>query len=295
MSISRVAVARSSEINWDLLRGVLRCPACEHDPLELRGINVCCPSCGKKYAIEDGVIDFLGDVVRNPPRFYKNVFYRRFIQQLDAVHAAHYQSDSLSARIELAIKNDLFSLVESAVAPSVDLGCGLGEGFRMIGHDEDLVGVDASLPLLKVTKRLHPKASVVRADLAQLPFQSNTLRRVFANAVLEHVFFLERAVEQVQRCLADSGRFYVGVPTEGSLAVALARLVTSRRNAGVLAITPAQSRIAQRIDHCNTICSLDNTLRKYFSVEARSFWPFKVHNTQVNLSVAYRLRHLPGV
>jgi hypothetical protein len=47
-------------------------------------------------------------------------------------------------------------------------------------------------------------------------------------------------------------------------------------------MTPVHSRIAQRIDHRNTIYSLDTCLRKYFSIEAQSFWLFEVRSAQIN-------------
>jgi SAM-dependent methyltransferase len=292
MSISSAATAAPSAINWDLLRGLLQCPACSQDALELRRADLSCKSCAKVFSVVDGVIDFVGAVDEAVPALYRNPFYRRFIAELDHVHAAHYQDRSFSARLETAMKRDLFRLVHAVDGPSVDLGCGLGTGFHYIGLDREIVGVDLSLPLLRKTKKLHPEASIIRADLARLPFRDQVLGRVFANAVLEHVFHLERAVGQIERCLAPSGRFFVAFPTEGSLAVGAARVVTSQRNAKILGVTPAQSRIAQRIDHCNTVFGLDNALRKHFAIEAQSFWPFKLQSRQINLSVAYRLRHL---
>jgi len=283
----------AEQINWELLREILACPACGAAPLARSAAHVSCAACSRTYPIEDGVINFLGRTEEVVPRFYRNPSYRQFMRHLDAMHAAHYDAGSFSARLELAIKEDLFKLVEPGSGPCIDLGCGRGEGFRLIGRDEDIVGVDASLTLLKQAKQLHPKASVLCADLARLPFRNSSLHRVFANAVLEHVFHLESALEQVQRCLGESGRFYVAVPTEGSLAVAVARIVTSIRNGRIVQLTAAESRVAQRIDHCNTVYNLENALRKYFCVEARSYWPFRLPITAFNLSLAMRLRQLP--
>jgi SAM-dependent methyltransferase len=293
MPTSRPGFSERSPINWDMLRDLLQCPACAAPALELRRADVLCASCGTDYRITEGVIDFVGDAEQEVPPLYRNPFYRRFMASLAALHAAHYQDGSFSARLEDAIKRDLFRLVSADKGPNVDLGCGLGNGFRFIGPDRDIIGVDLSTPLLQQTKKAHPDASIIRANLARLPFRTGVLGRVFANAVLEHVFHLELAVQQVERCLAASGRFYVAVPTEGSLAVATARLVTSARNARIYGVTPAQSRIAQRIDHCNTVFGIENALEKHFEIEDRSYWPFKVPGRQINLSVAYRLRHLP--
>jgi hypothetical protein len=82
------------------------------------------------------------------------------------------------------------------------------------------------------------------------------------------------------------------VPTEGGLAVACARLVTSRRNAKLLGITPAQARRAQRIDHCNTIFAIENAIRKYFRIDASLAWPFRLGGSHFNLVKSYRLEPL---
>ncbi len=290
--MSTPAITAPSSVNWDRLQPVVQCPGCGQASLELRRADVLCAACAAVYPIVDGVVDFVGATEADVPRFYRNAYYRRFIESLDAVHAAHYEESSFSARLERAMKRDLFRLVLPGPGPSVDLGCGLGGGFAYIGRDADVIGLDLSLPLLRATKRLHPEATIVRADLARLPFRPGSLARVFANAVLEHVFRLEAAVEEIERCLAPTGFFYAGFPTEGSLAVAAARMVTSQRNSRIIGLTPAQSRIAQRIDHCNSVFGLDNAVRKHFAVDARSFWPFHVPSRNMNLSVSYRLRLL---
>jgi SAM-dependent methyltransferase len=285
-------VARLPKVNWDLLLPLLRCPSCESHALELVTDGVLCTGCGKAYAVENGIIDFVGDAVAESPVFYADPYYRRFIESISAVHQAHYEDGSFSRRIEDWVKRDLFKLAEPSDAVSVDLGCGFGDGFPLIGSEEKIIGVDFELALLKETRVRFSKASLFRANLGALPFRSGSLERVFANAVLEHVFYIERALAHVQRSLSPNGVFYVGIPTEGGLAVDVARLYTSGRNAKLIGLTPGQSRMAQRKDHCNTIFLLENMFRKFFAIERTSTWPVPVGNIHANLSKSYRLRAL---
>ncbi|OGG02839.1 MAG: hypothetical protein A3F83_06595 [Candidatus Glassbacteria bacterium RIFCSPLOWO2_12_FULL_58_11] len=78
----------------------------------------------------------------------------------------------------------------------VNLGCGSRKA-------EGEIGVD----------RYPGSLADVRADLEQpLPFAGNSVDRVVASHVLEHVAGLVRLVEEVHRILAPGGRFQIEVP-----------------------------------------------------------------------------------
>lgn len=287
------AVARMPAVRWDVLGPLLRCPSCTSEALDLRPDAVFCITCGRSYAIDSGIIDFVGDVSAETPVFYRDPYYRKFIESISALHAAHYEEGSFSRGIEDRVKADLFRLVPPAGDEiSVDLGCGLGSGFPLMGKEDRVIGVDFEVALLKETQKRFPKAMLFRADLGALPFRTGSLHRVFANAVLEHVFHIEAALVHIQRSLAADGAFYVAIPTEGGLAVDVARLYTSSRNAKLIGLTPAQSRIAQRKDHCNTIFALENMFRKFFRTERSAAWPFRFGGAHFNLTKSYVLKKL---
>ena len=115
---------------------------------------------------------------------------------------------------------------------------------------------------------------------------------VIANAVLEHVFRLEVSVEEIARCLKVDGSFYVLVPTEGGLAVEVARSVTSRRNARILGISPQECRNAQTKDHCNSVFAISNALKKHFQLNRTRYWPFLVGGAHLNLAKMWIARPL---
>ena len=69
----------AEQINWELLREILACPACGAAPLARSAAHVSCAACSRTYPIEDGVINFLGRTEEVVPRFYRNPSYRQFM------------------------------------------------------------------------------------------------------------------------------------------------------------------------------------------------------------------------
>lgn len=229
---------------------------------------------------------------RPRPKFYDDESYRRFIARLSDLHSTHYKENSVSALLESAMKRDLLRLAVKPQPPIFDLGCGQGSGFDLIGGADKIVGVDSSRLLLKEAKQRYPSATLICAELHDLPLKDRSVITMFAIASLEHVFDLELSLAELSRCLHPDGFFYVLVPTEGGVAVELARSVTSRRNARLIGITPRESARAQRKDHCNTVFAIENALRKFFRIEATAAWPFRVGGSMINLAKSYRLRSL---
>lgn len=295
MTRTKPAVSTERSIDWDMLQGLLRCPSCSAEELRYETKSkITCSNCSRDFPIEGRIIDFKKSQPMPEPAFYQNPLYRTFIDHLEAIHQSHY-GNRLSGDIENRMKQDMLRLVTPGDGPSVDLGCGTGDGLEFIASSSGTIGVDVQRSLLETAEKRYPNASFICTDLANLPFRTNALSRVFSNAVFEHVFHLERTMDHIQRCLAPEGRFFVGVPTEGTLAVTVARYFTSQRNAKLIGVTPAESRSAQRMDHCNTIFLIENVLRKYFTVEQSSLWPFHFAPQQFNLFKSYRLRHLATV
>lgn len=275
------------------LKGLLACPSCRHSPLEFQADAVLCGACQARYPVEEGIVDLVvSQGADDIPAFYRDATYQKFISGLGAVHEAHYKPGSLSARLEGWMKKDLATLMSNPVFPVVDLGCGGGSGFDQFGGAQNIIGVDSDMGLLRRARSLFPRATLVRAALEKLPFRDGCMRTVVANAVIEHVYHLERTMQEVARCLAPDGKFYVMVPTEGGLAVGLARLVTSQRNAAAVGLTAVQSRHAQRIDHCNTVFAIENAMRKHFKIFTTKAWPLRLGGNHFNLVKSFRLEPL---
>jgi SAM-dependent methyltransferase/uncharacterized protein YbaR (Trm112 family) len=280
-----------SNVPIETLQSLLVCRSCGDQSISFFSDRFTCERCGTSVPIVDGIVDFLEGDARPLPPFYRDLAYTRFIGGLDQIHDAHYSS-KVSGRIEQLMKGDLTTLVNSLESPVLDLGCGAGTGFAMFGATTSVIGVDSDIRLLRTAKELYPEATLIRSTLDGLPLRRAFVRSVFAVGVLEHVFHLERAIENIARFTHPEGRFYVTIPTEGGLAVDVARLFTSRRNAALLGLTPRESRQAQRKDHCNTLYAIENALRKHFSFDAAVCWPFRIGGATINLAKSYRLSPL---
>ena len=252
-----------------------------------------CTSCDHVFGLNGGVIDLrTTDKPQHRYPFYASDSYRLFADKQAELHQEHYRHGSLSNAIEGSMKKALRALRGDVSAPLVELGCGGTPMVDWATHPTNYVGVDQSLELLQRAKSANPEATFIAAELHRLPFIDRCLPVVIANAVLEHVFRLEVSVEEIARCLKIDGSFYVLVPTEGGLAVEVARSVTSRRNARILGISAEECRNAQTKDHCNSVFAISNALKKHFQLHRTRYWPFLVGGAHLNLAKMWIARPL---
>lgn len=226
----------------------------------------------------------VSEATRQTYPFYASKSFRVFADHQTELHQAHYRPGSFSNTIESSMKNSLRALRAGTAGPVVELGCGGTPMIDWAKRPADYVGVDQSVDLLKRAKQANPEATFIAAELHRLPFIDRCLPTMVANAVLEHVFHLETSVEEIARCIAADGSLYVLVPTEGGLAVDVARSVTSRRNARILGISTRECRDAQTRDHCNSVFGVGNALRKHFHLNRTRYWPFVVGGVHLNLA-----------
>lgn len=277
------------------LTDLLLCTACGGTDVTVTESAVTCRDCETIHPVRDGVLDMMAGHVLHEAPLYANPFYQKFIAAQAELHTAHYAEGSLSGFLEVRFKKDLLSLVQDVSAPVVDIGCGRAELLRFLPNEARYIGIDGSLKLLQEAKRAWPDAIFIQADFARLPFRDHSLRAIYSVATLEHVFSLEAAIAEAWRVADPDGRFYVNIPTEGGLAVDVARMVTSQRNAKLIGTTPAESRQAQRIDHCNTHPMIENALLKHFRLDRSLLWPFRIGGRHANIAKSYRLEpiHAP--
>jgi SAM-dependent methyltransferase len=93
----------------------------------------------------------------------------------------------------------------------LDLGCGRGEflrGFIRCGLNG--YGVDRS----STAQSICPEAEILKSDLEKepLPYKDNSFDVVFSKSVLEHFYYPEKLVQQMQRVLKPGGMAITMVP-----------------------------------------------------------------------------------
>ena len=88
--------------------------------------------------------------------------------------------------------------------PILDVGCGdglFGEVFFGEGRGVE-VGLDYSAKELCTAAQRRAYASLMRGDVAGLPFADHSFATVFSNGVLEHVHDLRGGLREIARVLA---------------------------------------------------------------------------------------------
>jgi ubiquinone/menaquinone biosynthesis C-methylase UbiE len=106
-------------------------------------------------------------------------------------------------------------LVEGArpIGPSdrmLDLGCGSGIVARVLrqrlGGAADIVGVDASEPLLEMARAVAPDIEFVHGDFIALPFADDSFDLVLSQQLLQLAADSAGALGEVRRVLSPGGR-----------------------------------------------------------------------------------------
>ena len=99
----------------------------------------------------------------------------------------------------------------------LDLACGTGILFpKLLERFDRVVGLDYSLPMLKVAKKKKlSKTSLVRGDALRLPFKGDSFDTVVVSLGLRHFPDREQSLREIHRVLKVGGELHileVGIP-----------------------------------------------------------------------------------
>ncbi len=132
------------------------------------------------------------------------------------------------------------------------------------------------------------RLSVVVADCEKrLPWDDNFFDRVLAIHVLEHLYNLPAALQEVSRVLRPGGIFCVVIPCEGGGLYTLGRRLTTKRIFEKRYKVPYEWMIRQ--EHCNTAREILDELDRHFRVRSRRFFPLHAHAIDLNLVIGLEL------
>lgn len=123
----------------------------------------------------------------------------------------------LAGKVEHARLRQIVRWARQAAPASVlDVGCGEGVLFGILGRDAQILGVDLSGDSLRASQRLHANSRVVQADGAGgLPFCSHSFNLVVCSEVLEHVPEPAKLIAELWRVCSQDGWVILTVPIEG--------------------------------------------------------------------------------
>lgn len=94
----------------------------------------------------------------------------------------------------------------------LDYGCGEAQMARRLAEYNDVYGVDISLDLLNEASKSGLIVSEVDLDRQKLPYTEEKFDLVYAFDVLEHLYQLDDAIDEVYRTLKYGGILMVTVP-----------------------------------------------------------------------------------
>lgn len=130
----------------------------------------------------------------------------------DADHGLHVQDRQNRLPAVSESKARSVALLASH-RPTVDIGCGTGEGTLALG--DAAFGVDASAAMLGIAKGR--TATVVRADAMALPFPTDSIGGARFDRVLYHLRDVEVALAEAARVLRSGGRIVCAHPDNEAL------------------------------------------------------------------------------
>lgn len=106
-----------------------------------------------------------------------------------------------------------------AGAKFMEIGCGLGitTEFAQRNYQDDAVGVDLSLAVLKATRhfRNNPFLHFVQATLFQLPFKRNYFDLMYSHGVLHHTYSTKEAFKSIAQLCKEDGWIYIWLYGKG--------------------------------------------------------------------------------
>jgi SAM-dependent methyltransferase len=145
-------------------------------------------------------------------------------------HARHSRTKSTYVRLLSGVEEYGHRFIANKAAGTrrvLEIGVGGGEHlvYRLpAAGTERYVGLDIC-PAYAEICRAKFGIEVVVADAAKLPFDDSSFDCVIAMAILEHVHDLESVLSEVNRVLEPGGRLLALVPTNGSVAVGLFKML----------------------------------------------------------------------
>ena len=169
-----LAEIKQSQINDDLVEGILVCPACKGS-LTFWNDEAACSTCGSRFYRRDSFWDFtVGERATD-----QEDGERWFREELQEDHRA---------------RNYWLPLFQSVRANrggrrlrALSIGCGVAaEVDRLIDAGIECYGVDSGSRTLAWARRTHPE-SLLRANGMNLPFPDGHFDIVFAGCVFPHV------------------------------------------------------------------------------------------------------------
>jgi len=176
------------------IREIIICNNCQKGLLWRDGI-ISCLGCGKKFSIQDGVIQFL----EKENEFYEGAYVRliKYIPKKNFL-----KNWGFFNLVQSGVLGEIRKVLRSG-GRALDVGC--GGGIRWLGICAETIGMDLSQKSLIEAKKCYAEA--IRGDIQKMPFCSASLDLVYGSYIFEHLSTEEKDdfLSEVFRVLKPGG------------------------------------------------------------------------------------------
>lgn len=267
---------------------ILACPDCRDSVYLKNKRRLSCRGCEREFEILDNnIISMRPQKVTKLPEVYFDPEYLEARERVEEIFEHIYDSDTLVSNINNSYhitQESFLSKYYEGDPVIVDLCCGVGTHLKYVSPKEQglRVGLDENLELLQICKKSFPQSILVWGDIYRAPFKTGSLKYVLCLAALEHIYYLNDALEEVERMLFRDGLFFVSIPTEGGFMWNFGRSITTQR---VMEKKGIKYKKYIEVEHCNTAKIVLKALHKNFEAKVQNYYPFKLPSINFNLLV----------
>lgn len=156
------------------------------------------------------------------PFFIEPDLYTENYEEISRVHLSHGEENPFIGQLQWEEMEkstiDLIKLYYETDDYILDLGVGTGKLLSQL-EGNNKYGVDVSENYLRLSAK--KKINVCKANIEALPYKSNQFDMVISTDVFEHVFDLNRVLNEVIRVLKPGGFLIFRVPYKENLEVYL--------------------------------------------------------------------------
>lgn len=262
---------------------VLQCFSCQGSLSFTNGI-ILCNKCRHSYPTHNGIPDMRPPSSIPPLRIHNDPDYRKFYENLAFIREGFSQPGLISWGQDSGHKTVKRLMGNKKYRVIVDFGCGEGAHSAFLDTFDNVIGVDIEQGSLERLKKCFPDFFVIRADGYNLPIKDNIIDCIVSIYNLEHMAYLDLALEEIQRILSQNGDLFISVPNEGGLAFVMGRnLITARK----FSTQSFNYRRAAEIEHLNCIWQLERAFKRHFTVKKKTSFPFQLPFFHLNLVTTY--------
>ncbi len=206
----------TADIMMESMYDYFACPSCHHDLAQERSESghsedehLSCLNCRVRYAVQDGIPDFLAD----PEKEHAEEGIAVDVNNAIALFRREIDPESRSS-------GRLFDQeVKRTGASFLDIGCGIGRHLLVLRSNglQNMLGFDVMPELVRIARNDYDLANVFVANATRIPIRNASIDFCLLYNVIEHCKDPGKVLEEIRRVLKKDGTLYMDVPNARSM------------------------------------------------------------------------------